>query len=277
MPGYRRQWVMAARRRTAFVLLGLAGALAGGGYAIAAAGTGVSARVRPPTIYYRTPRPNAANVSGRIASRRRGVPVVLELRRWPFHGSFRSVATERTARGGRFNFIARPSRATQFRVASAASTSPIQTAYLYPGYENALCTWSGAHGHGSCAHAPTVAGGYTMHFSFDFLYPAAVFSKESGLPVFVYFGECFGCSAPPATLQRQGTVTQRRRGAGAAHVSISQRFTVRAGQRYRWYLAPCVQSTERSNGFGLPGRAGSHHCGASSVPLRYFIHGRDLG
>jgi hypothetical protein len=268
---------MAARRRIALVLVGLAGSVAGGGYAVAAAGSSVSARVRPPTIYYRTPKPNATNVAGRVGSGRRGVAVVLEIRRWPFHGSFKSVATERTGGGGRFNFVERPSRATQFRVASAASRSRIQTAYVYPGYKNALCTWSGSHGQGSCNHAPTQAGSYTMHFSFDFLYPAPAFSRESGLPVFVYFGECFGCSAPPATLQRQGTVSQSQRGSGAAHVSISQRFTVRAGQKYRWYLAPCLQSTERSNGFGLPGRPGSHHCGSASVPSRYFTHGRDLG
>jgi hypothetical protein len=268
---------MAARRRTALVLLGLTGSVVGGGYALAARGSSISARVRPATIYYRTPRPNATNVAGRVESGRRGAPVVLEIRRWPFHGSFRSVATERTARGGRFNFVQRPSRATEYRVASAAARSRIQTAYLYPGYENAVCTWSGSHGHGSCSHAPTKAGSYTMHFSFEFLYPAAVFSRESGLPVFVYFAECFGCSAPPATLARQGTVSQSQRRSGAAHVSISQRFTVKAGQRYRWDLAPCLQSTEQSNGFGLPGRPGSHHCGSASVPSRFFTRGRDLG
>jgi hypothetical protein len=234
-------------------------------------------RVRPATIYYRRPKPNATNVEGRLSSGRRGVTVLLEVRQWPFRGSFKAVGSELTGRGGVFNFIERPPRATEFRVSPPGSTSRTETVYLYPGYENASCTWSGPQGQGSCIHAPTKPGAYTMHFGFDYVYPAAAAAKESGLPVFVYFAECFGCSAVPSTLHRQKGVSQHRTGPNTAQVSISQSFTVRAGQRYRWYLAPCLQSTERGNGFGLPGAPGSHHCGSPTVASRYFLHGRDLG
>lgn len=247
------------------------------GYAAARAASGTSLKVRPATIYYRQPKPNATNIGGHLSSGRSGVRVVLNVRRWPFQGSFRPVTSQRTARGGAFNFVQRPSRATQYRVTSAGSASARRTVYVYPGYENARCTWSGAGGQGSCTHAPTKAGEYTMHFSFDYLYPSTAFSQESGLPVFVYFDECFGCSATPSTLQLQRTVAQNPSGGDSAHVAIRQRFSVKAGQAYRWYLAPCLQTTERNNGFGLPGAPGSHHCGSSSVPSRYFIHGRDLG
>lgn len=268
---------MTAGRRTTLALFVLAGSSAGAGYATAALAPGVSARVRPPTIYYRQPKPSATNISGRLSGGRGGVRVVLELRRWPFHGAFRPVASERAGAGGAFNFVQRPSRATQYRVSSSGAASPIRTLYLYPGYENAVCAWSGPHGQGPCSRPPAQPGDYTMDFSFDYLYPPAVYPMESGLPVFVYFSECFGCSAAPSTLQRQGTVSQSRSGSNSAHVSISQGFSVRAGQKYRWYLAPCVQTTERSNGFGLPGNPGSHHCGSAAVPSRYFHHGRDLG
>jgi hypothetical protein len=268
---------MAVPSRSIFALLLIAGSVVGGGYATAAGRPSVSMRLRPSTIYYRKPKPNATNVTGRTSSQRSGIRVALEARRWPFQGSFTTVATERTAHGGRFNFVQRPSRATQYRVSSAGSTSGMRTIYIYPGYENASCTWSGHGSRGSCTKGPTKSGHYTMHFSFDFVYPAAVFTKESGLTVFVYFAECFGCSGTPKTVQRQATVSQSRSSPNSAHVSISQQFSVRTGQTYRWYLAPCLQTTERSNGFGLPGSPGSHRCGNPSVPSRFFLHGRDLG
>jgi hypothetical protein len=270
---------MTARWRTTLAFVALLASIAGIDHASArvAAGPAVQLRVQPPTIYYRQPRPNATNVAGRLSSGRRGVTVILGVRRWPFHGSFKAVRSELTGRMGRFNFIERPSSATEFQVSSPASTSRTETVYLYPGYENASCTWSGPQGQGSCSHAPTKPGAYTMHFGFDYVYPVAARSGESRLPVFVYFAECFGCTAIPTTLHRQGTVSQHRTGPNNAQVSISQAFSVRAGQKYRWYLAPCVQSTERSNGFGLPGGAGAHHCGSASVASRYFLHGRDLG
>ena len=268
---------MTAPRRATLAVLVLAGCSAGAGYAAARLAPGVSARVRPATIYYRKPKPNATNVNGRLSGGPSGVRVVLELRRWPFHGSFKPVASERTGTGGSFNFVQRPSGATQYRVSSSGATSPTQTLYVYPGYTNADCTWSSARSQGPCSRLPAHAGNYTIHFSFDYRYPAEVYPRESRLRVFVYFAECFGCSAAPSTLQRQGTVSQSGGGSTSAHVSISQGFSVRAGQRYRWYLAPCVQTTERGNGFGLPGNPGSHHCGSPSVPSKYFHHGRDLG
>ena len=268
---------MTARRRATVALVVLAGWSAGTGYAVARLALGVSARVRPATIYYREPKPNATNINGRLPSGRSGVRVVLELRRWPFQGSFKPVARERSGARGSFNFVERLSRATQFRVSSSGAISPTRTVYVYPGYANAVCTWSSSRGQGPCSHPPARAGDYTIHFSFDYLYPATVYRRESRLKVFVYFAECFGCSAAPRTLQRQRTVSQTGGGSTRAHVSISQGFSVRAGQRYRWYLAPCVQSTERGNGFGLPGNPGSHHCGSASVSSRYFHHGRDLG
>lgn len=266
---------MAYGRITAAVVLILG--LAGAGYALARSGPRISLGVHPATIYFRQPKPNGANVDGRLSSGRAGARVMLELRRWPFHGPFKPAGTQRTARGGKFNFIQRPSRATEYRVSFSGSTSAVKTLYVYPGFEHSTCTWSGSKSHGSCAHAPTTPGSYTMHFSFDYRYPAAVVSKERSLPVFVYFAECFRCTSAPGTLQRQGKVSQIKAGSDSAHVSISQNFSVRAGQQYRWYLAPCTQTTERGNGFGLPGKPGSHHCGRSSLPTRYFEHGRELG
>lgn len=268
---------MSAGRRNSVALLVLLASGGGATYATAAGASGGSPSVRPPTIYYRKPKPNASNIAGRLTGGRSGVRVVLEARRWPFNGPFKSMSSERTGSGGAFNFVQRPSLATQYRVSSQGSTSGIRTLFVYPGFENAVCTWSGGHSHGSCTQPPVKPGSYTMHFSFDYLYPPAVFSQEAALPVYAYFGECFGCSAPPSTLHRQGTVSQTRSGPNSTHVSISQGFSVRSGQKYQWYLAPCIQTTERSNGFGLPGRPGSHRCGKASVLSKYFRHGRDLG
>jgi len=263
-------------RITAAVVITL-GFLAAGGYAVARSGPSISLGVHPATIFFRQPTPNGANVSGRISRGRQGARVLLQFRRWPFHGPFKSATTQRTSRGGRFNFVERPSRATEYRVSFSGSTSATKTLYVYPGFENSTCTWSGAKSQGSCAHAPSTPGSYTMHFSFDYRYPAAVLSKERSLPVFVYFAECFGCTSAPGTVSRQGTVSQAKGGSDSAHVSVNQSFTVKAGQSYRWYLAPCTKTTERGNGFGLPGKPGSHHCGRSTLATKYFEHGRELG
>ncbi len=263
-------------RVTAAVVL-ILGFLAAAGYAVARSGPNISLGVHPATIYFRQPKPNGANVSGRVSSGRAGLRVLLEFRRWPFHGPFKSASTQRTSRGGKFNFLQRPSRATEYRVSFSGTVSAVKTLYVYPGFENTTCTWSNSKSHGSCAHAPSTPGSYTMHFGFDYRYPAAVLAKERSLPVLVYFAECFGCTTAPGTLTRQGNVSQTKAGSDTAHVSINQSFSVKAGQQYRWYLAPCTQTTERGNGFGLPGRPGSHHCGRSTVPAKYFEHGRELG
>ncbi len=244
----------------------LAGLAAG---AVPAAGhPSISIKVKPNAVNYRGPAPTATKIKGRLSSGKRHVKVTLEATGWPFTAPFHPVAHQRTGKHGAYSFKQRPSLATEYRVSAAGAQSGTQTVYVTHGFAHLSCKITGQGKSYPCGSNVRIPPGtYRYRFSFDYLFPASAFPLEKGKRVFVYYGQRNGQQKPPSTLTLQGTVAQHARSGNTTHVSVTPQFTV-PNSAWAFQLSVCTQTTEPTDGLGLPGAPGSHHCGSPSITYR---------
>jgi hypothetical protein len=237
-----------------------------------ASGTSISLRVKPRIVDFT----KATKLSGSLSTGRRGVPVVLEAKRFPFTGGFHQVASTTTAKQGRFTFKRKQSAATRYFVAlkrRPSVRSKTRTAYADSHWSNFKCWFSPAGAPNvkyPCGHdtVPPGGGNYFLHVTFDRQYPAAAYSTESAKPVYVYYGQRNGSTNHPGTLQLKKQVSQQPAGSNATKVAYSVAVTF-PNSAWSFYTTSCNKDTESVDGLGLPGH---HYCGDSSITYRQATH-----
>lgn len=254
----------AARAITIPAALVAIGVLASG--VALAAGSGISVHVSPNPVYYVSA--NQADIAGHLASGKSNVLVRLQKREWPFEGSFQSAKDKLTGNHGRFTFRQNPSLATQYQVVAPSSSahSNVHTVFVMPGYANLHCTITDSHGNVyTCqTHTHRNAGNYTLHFSFDYLYPGSAYNYEKGKRVYPYYGQRNGQQEPPSTLTLQGTVSQHELSGNRTHVSIDQPISI-PSTAWDFQITACTRTSVHDDGLGLRGPPGSHHCGDKTI------------
>lgn len=254
----------------------VASAALAAGAALAATDPGISISAQPNPVYYGSA--GVTHISGRLSSGQRHVLVKLEQRDWPFSShKFRGVNDKLTSKGGSYTFHKQPLLATQYLVLapSTGAQSSAQTVYVMPGYDNLHCSITGNGKIYPCAtNTMRSPGNYTLHFSFDYLYPGSAYEQEKGKPVLWYYGQRNGQQKPPSTLYLKGHVSQQERSGDRTHVSIDQSITIPSTAWY-FQVTACTKTSEGSDGLGLKGPPGSHHCGDSSIT--YSQSQRPLG
>jgi hypothetical protein len=216
----------------------------------------VAARARPHVVSYREP----VTISGH-ATRSRGVPVSLEVDRFPFASGPAEVSRQRTGRRGAYSFHQRPSHAARYRVALAhhpSEASRVVRVYVEPRVSRLRCNLCGASSHHRREH--------TLRFAFRLVYPADTFGTESAKPVYFYYGQRTGSAEPPKRLRLAEIVEQRELPHHRTGVVITHR--VRLSRLYRFALVACTRTSERVDGLGLPGAPGSHGCGDHTISYR---------
>ncbi|MGN6167793.1 MAG: hypothetical protein ACTHQQ_06430 [Solirubrobacteraceae bacterium] len=232
--------------------------------ALAASKPTLSLRSKPKTVvYHRTTR-----LIGFLSSGRRGVMVKLQLRRWPFRGGYRTVAKARTGAHGVYSFERHPSLATEYRVVapSSGATSGVRTVYVVKAFRLLGCEYTRpGYKHGACGRQKVKAGTYTLRITAEWIYPASVYASEKRKPVYTYYGDRVGSQRPPRTLTRQHTVAQNANGARSTVFRFLEKVVV-PRRAYAWSMRACTKTTERRDGFGLPGAPGSHRCGREKIP-----------
>ncbi len=253
------------RRGRVLATAAVAAAVAGLGTSAALAASHASLSLKGKTI---VPYTKADRLTGALSTGKKGVLVELQQRVWPFKHSFKTVAKAHTRAHGTYSFERRPSLATVYRTVAprAHTTSRTRAVYVVKGFKAMACEYT-RHGyrHAACGTQKVPPGTYTLHVTVEWFYPASVFGKEKGKPVYTYYGKRNGSRKPPGTLRRQRTIRQRANGATSTVWRFVKTVTV-PRTRYSWSLNACTKTTERTDGFGLPGAPGSHMCGAASIP-----------
>jgi hypothetical protein len=244
-------------------------------------GLGASAALgaSKPTLSIKTttlvPYNKAAAVKGTLSTGKHGVLIELQQRVWPFRHAFKTIAKTHTGTGGTYTFKVRPSLATRYRTVApqprAKSASP--TVYVVKGFKLLRCvlTRSGHSYPGCTTRNSAPPGKYTWRITIELLYPASVYGKEKSKPVYTYFGETKGSQTDPRTLHRKRNVRQHSHDKSTTVINIVMRVTVPHGA---YFLAAnfCTKTTERTDGFGVPGAPGSHKCGAATIPGKSNIN-----
>lgn len=263
----------AARRwcTLAGVAIAVLAVAVGAATASAASKPGLSLKAKHTIVPYRT----AAKLSGRLSNGKKGVLVKLQDRVWPFKGSFKTVAKTHTRAHGAFSFSQRPSLATKYRAVApkAHAKSADRTVYVVKGFKVVSCVVTGrGHTYRCAANLPLSAGHYKLRYLIAFRYPATVYKEEKGKPVYAYYAIRYGSrEQTPRTLKRQHNLRQHSRGKGTTEFGFTRKFVV---GRKAWDIGVnfCTQTTERTDGFGLPGAPGSHMCGAKTIPGKASIN-----
>ena len=247
--------------------------LAGGGTAAAAVVAGVlavaapagampalSAHVTPHVVTYTHP----ARIKGTLRTHQRGVRVALLADAFPFGSGFKRVATRFSHQHGAYSFARQPSTATRFRVARSgqpSAHSPTRTAFVGPQPLNVRCNL--------CDRRRRLPGRHRLRISYELRYPRAVYGVEAAKRVFFYYGQRNGSRHHPHRLRLVETVNQHRRPPSQTRVVIAH--AVRFPAVFSWQFAACTQTSERSDGFGLPGTPGSHGCGDRHISYRQSL------
>ena len=247
--------------------------LAGGGAATAAVAAGVligaapaaampalSAHISPHVVTYTHP----ARIHGAISTRHPGVRVALWANAFPFGSGFGRVATRTSGHHGAYSFARQPSTATRYRVARSgqpSAHSPTRTAYVEPQLLSVRCNL--------CDRRRRLPGRHKLRLSYSLRYPRAVYGVEAAKRVFFYYGQRNGSRRHPRRLQLVDTVRQRRRPPSQTRVVITH--TVRFPAVFAWRFAACTRTSERSDGFGVPGAPGSRGCGNSHISYRQSL------
>jgi hypothetical protein len=221
----------------------------------------ITARARPGVVQTGA----ATHISGRVRGGGRA-HVVLEERRFPFADPFAPVAHRRTTSRGAFRFIAHPRRAARYRVelaggGSGAASRPV-TVYAEPNLSNRHCNL--------CGIPSAPQGRHILRYRFELHYPVPSYRREAAKRVRFYYGQRNGGASAPRRLRLVGTFPQRAAGHHATTVAIRHR--VRFPRVYRFDFAACLPTSEAADGLGLPGKPGSHHCGASAISARQARH-----
>ncbi len=206
----------------------------------------------------------ATKITGRVSGGGRA-HVVLDERRFPFTGSFAAISRQRTTRRGAFSFIAHPKRAARYRVELArGSGAASRTLHVYvePRLTDRHCNL--------CGIPSASRGRHVLRYRFKLHYPVAAYRREASKRVRFYYGQRNGGGAPPHRLRLVRTFPQRS--LGHHSTLVAARHPVRFPRVYRFAFAACLPTSERLDGVGLPGKPGSHHCGAPSIIFRQSRH-----
>lgn len=254
-----------------------------GGLALAvlacALGAGAALGASRPTLSIKTetlvPYQKVFTLKGALSTGKHGVLVELQDHVWPFTHAFKTIAKTHTGTGGTYAFKVRPSLATKYRTVApkARARSASRTVYVVKGFKVLRCVLTRrGHTYPGCANpSPAPPGKYTWRVTIELLYPASVYGKEKSKPVYTYFGQRRGSETDPTTLHRQKNVRQHRHGKNTTVFNFIQRVTV---PHEAYYLEGqfCTKTTERTDGFGVPGAPGSHRCGAATVPGKANVY-----
>lgn len=261
-----RRW-----RTLAGIAIAVLAVALGAAAASAASKPGLSLKAKHTIINYK----KSATLTGTLSTGKKGVLVKLQDRVWPFKGSFKTVAKTHTRAHGAFSFSQRPSLATKYRAVAPKghAKSASRTVYVVKAFKVLRCVLTGrGHTYPGCTNSNTAPPGkYTWRITLEFVYPASVVGREKSKPVYTYFGETFGSETTPKTLKRGTTDRQHLRGKSSTVVKFAKRVTV-PHKAYFMEANFCTKTTERKDGFGLPGAPGSHMCGAKTIPGKASVN-----
>jgi hypothetical protein len=247
---------------------GLALLLAGAAGLPAALAVASDRTAKSPVSASAHPRIVETGAAARIAGRVRGggrEHVVLDERRFPFTSPFAAIARQRTTRRGAFSFIAHPKRAVRYRIELARSSgaaSPTLHVYVEPRLTDRHCNL--------CGIPSASRGRHVLRYRFKLHYPVAAYQREAAKRVRFYYGQRNRSGSPPRRLRLVRTFPQRP--LGHHTTAVTARHEVRFPRVYRFAFAACLPTSERLDGVGVPGKPGSHRCGAPSITFRESRH-----
>jgi hypothetical protein len=236
---------------------------------LAASGPKVSLSASPKTIYYE----HHVTLRGALSTKKRGVKLSLLAQPWPFSASPHSVATTKTRQHGKYAFTKKPMVATRYEVTAPSPPlhSRTRVVYVTPGYRDITCTVSGQGLKNlpcpKTAKATLPHGKYTLRFGYDSLYPRSAYATEKSKSVYIYYGQRNGSKRPPSTLGFQKKVPQHPGRGTSTRISVALQITAPKSV-WSYYVLACTQLSEQTDGLGLPGPLGSHHCGDSRITIR---------
>jgi hypothetical protein len=259
-------------RKLICMTLGLAVvALVLAGPGISASGSSISLKAKPRIVDYTHP----TKFKGSLSTGRKGVPLILEAKRFPFNSGFSKVAGATTAKHGKFTFKRKQTAATRYFVAlknDPSVRSKVRTAYISPHFFDVAC-WI------SPSNAPSVkypcrrdslppgAGNWIIHETFKVRYPAA-YQWESQKAEYVYYGQRNGAKKFPKELQLKKQVSQHPFGPNVTRVAYTIPFSSPSSAWGNLWTS-CHRDSEPIDGIGLPGH---HHCGDPSITRRQAFH-----
>ncbi len=256
----------------------VAGAMAAASLAVvsgpaAAGGVTLSARAKG-TIGngYRAVRYRGrkGEIVGALSTGAKGVPLVLQAKRFPFHKPFHTVGRVRTEAAGHYAFKVSPTLGTRYRVLlgpDRSVRSRVVTMYVINSFTVKRITA----GPGCHHRAPTTC---VDHFTFDVYFPPSVAAREVAGRWDSYFGVNVVQDPAKAKLPRtlrldpSAPIHWSQVSGGTYLMKVAPRYTV--GPAYRtkgWnarsYYDSCPPNEYASDGFGLPGNP--YHCGAATI------------
>jgi hypothetical protein len=207
-------------------------------------------------------------ISGRLSSGVRGRKLLLQKSVWPFTKPFRSVASKRTGRLGKYRFRVKPRIATRYRVVLARHHSVRSrrvTVYVGPLNFDVHCTIGGVR----CRHAHTLSPGkHKLTVTVRTKYPTSVYAHESAKSLYWYYGQRNGSHHPPGSLGLTTVNSQHPLSSNTVRWHFEHSVTVPAGD-WSFQIIACTIDDYNADGFALPGH---HHCGASSLTHRQASH-----
>jgi hypothetical protein len=199
-----------------------------------------------------------ATVTGTVDGAQPGTAVLLQVNTFPFTGNWATAGEAATAGGGAYTFSAKPSLATQYRVALASdptSMSATATVYVTP-RETAI--------NPPCTRHVSFC---TLHLGAELFYPPTTAAREGAKLQYAYLGVGYGSpSGHAARITLRETAHQQRVGPDHFRVRVAMSFaTPGAAYHYNWVI--CARDTETADGLGLPGH---HHCGDRTIPYPLY-------
>jgi hypothetical protein len=187
-------------------------------------------------------------ISGRVANHRSGVPVTLHATTFPF-GTYRTVAQKSTTRGGNYQFTAKATLATRYRVSLSENTtvrSRIVTIYAGPHKSPVNCDICD-----EIVNESAQPGPRTFRISFSVSFPTKVYDIESAKPWYFYYGQRNGSRRPPRVIRLVKSVRPTPIGNNTVRVIITHRIRVPVGP-LSFQAVACTRATQPFNGFGSP-------------------------
>jgi hypothetical protein len=207
-------------------------------------------------------------ISGRLSTGARGRKLLLERSVWPFTSDFRTVASTRTRRQGKYRFRVRPQIATRYRVVRASDQSVLSrtlTVYVKSLVVDSHCRIGGK----NCSRSLTLSRGrHRLAITELMQWPAVVYAQESAKSVYWYYGQRNRSERPPRSLRLKAVNQQLPLSSQTARWRFRHSVRVPAGA-WTFRVVSCTRDAYHTDGFGLPGH---HHCGASSITLRQSRH-----
>jgi hypothetical protein len=210
-------------------------------------------------------------LSGALSNRKKGVPLELEAKPFPFTGAFHQVGKTTTGKHGKFVFHKMQTTATRYFVElknDSSVRSKTRTAYIDGHVSHLRCFLRRSGQSVKCGPNQGISGNWTLHVSYYETYPTSAYATETPKPVYVYYGQHNGSQKHPKTLKLKKQVSQHAIGFNTVKIAYAISVSLPANG-YGFFAQSCTRDTESTNGFALPGH---HHCGDSSITYRQATH-----